>query len=752
MLKMAMFKQIDQFTARPGRLACTAGLLAVLAAGNINAQSGGPRYVEDFHQQAMRAPQSGAMQAGYAAPSPSQQSRFPQPTMQSFGPQQQPQQSEGWGATRGLKKALSGLFGGDSAETNTQPVASHPSMFAPVEAQQAKSSKPLGKRSFGATRNAASREAQVAAKSADSGSKKTFFSMFTGGSDQRETPPSATVASRPTQRAGTAEQLAQRESNQPQGLFGLFAKSYPTGPEKVPAPQPTTKPQAAPRSLATNRLQAVPMAAAPKPAKPTAPAEPKWPEPKWTDDTLVMVTDQQAVASSSKPADKPQGTRIVQTPGAPLPTVTGPAATSELAKPSETEGLATVFTPQKPVEEVAQPESPATEAEPKEIVNQHAVAAATDDAELKPFPSTGRGMMPVKSLAGRVANAPAAMPANPVAPPTSKDIEPSAKAVELLSQANQLSTSADSEDELSEVVQLCRHVLAIDRSAVAVDYSRNLASWALNRRGELRHEQGRTKEALLDFEDSLKLSPERYRAIHNRGVLAAQAGRYADAFDDFNRTIQIEPGFAKAYSNRGTLYVQAGDLQKASDDYLKAISLDPDLAVAHKGRGRVCHLLGQFELALQHLDAATRLSPNDAHIVCQRGDLLMDMGRYRAAMVDYQQTVALDDTLVLGYRNLAWLEATCPDRECRNAQLAIEHAERAMELSDEPGDLEYDTLAAAHAAAGHFDKAVGLMHECLALAADDDKANYQWRRQLYEQGQPYVTEPASDIQQASYAE
>ncbi len=400
---------------------------------------------------------------------------------------------------------------------------------------------------------------------------------------------------------------------------------------------------------------------------------------------------------------------------------------------------------------------------PQQIINQHAGVQRSPQAIAeRPQPNKQRDgwKAPAKNQvnnpqATRLAShtaADARMPANPVKRPEVVAAQPSRKAIELLTEANRLSTTADDEAEYTTILQMCHHVLAIDEAPSAVDYSHNLASWALNRRGEVKSDQGRVKEARLDFEDALRLDPSRWRAIHNRGVLSAQSGRFADAFDDFNRTIEMNPEFAKAYSNRGALYVQAGKLEKASEDYRQAIALDPDLAVAHKGRARVCHMQGQFNLALRHFDAAVQLAPSDARIVNNRGDLLTDMGRYREAMRCYEAAIELDSSLHVAVRNLAWLQATCPDKQCRAPQQAVSNASRAMQICSQPGDLEYDTLAAAQAAAGDFSAALKTIDRAIEVAADDDKPNYQWRRGLYQRGQPYITEPASSIQQASYAD
>jgi len=356
---------------------------------------------------------------------------------------------------------------------------------------------------------------------------------------------------------------------------------------------------------------------------------------------------------------------------------------------------------------------------------------------------------------GRQANYPTAKPSanrrglNPV-PPKSTQSAPSKRAVALLFEANQAAQSASTEQHFTRVVQRCRHVLAIDNSADAIRYSRQLASWALNKRGELRADAGQEAEAMTDFADALAMDASRWRAIHNRAVLMAQAGQYAEAFDAFNETIELNPKFAKAYSNRASLYVLVSDFRSAMVDYTKAISLDPDLAVAHKGQGRVCHMLGRMEQALQHLEAAALLAPEDASIATCRADLLVDMGRYAAATEGYRQAIATDAKHAGAYRNLAWLQATCPDRRFQNAEQAVANANKAIELGDAEDDISLDTLAAAQAAGGDFPAAIATVKKALAVAAQDDQPVYSERLSLYEAGQPFYSSPVAKVSQAGY--
>src|SRR5262249_46645508 len=61
--------------------------------------------------------------------------------------------------------------------------------------------------------------------------------------------------------------------------------------------------------------------------------------------------------------------------------------------------------------------------------------------------------------------------------------------------------------------------------------------------------------------------------------------------------------------------------------------------------------------------------------------------------------------LALAANNLAWLLATCPNREIRSPKRAVELAQRAVELVPEDGNA-WNTLAVAHYHAGQTKQAL----------------------------------------------
>ena len=284
-------------------------------------------------------------------------------------------------------------------------------------------------------------------------------------------------------------------------------------------------------------------------------------------------------------------------------------------------------------------------------------------------------------------------------------------------------------------------------------FALNLSAWSLNRRGQIRADQGQREIAISDFRAALDFDPQSWRALHNRGVTLAQCGRFAEAFDDITKVIDLNPQFAKAHSNRGTLYVQAGDYDRAMADFDAALKLDPTLLPALVGRGRLCHLAGRLDEALVNLSNAIDQDGTDADVICSRGDLLVDLGQYGEALDDYARAIDLNPKLQHAYRNGAWLLATCPDDSIRDVEGALNGAKAALECGYGERHAALDTMAAALANAGRYDEAIATIAQAIKIAPQEAVPAYQARQQLYESGQPFRTYPVeNDVQAVEYVE
>ncbi len=327
--------------------------------------------------------------------------------------------------------------------------------------------------------------------------------------------------------------------------------------------------------------------------------------------------------------------------------------------------------------------------------------------------------------------------------PVSAQPEEAPSSGELLKQAHEATKAAKTDEELSKIVRLCQQ--ALDHGAKEKDaaYARQLQSWALDHRGELRAAAGDGDAALADFEQAVSLDGTRWRAIHNRGVSYAQAGRYKEAEADFDRTLKLMPNFAHGWFNRGELRYARGDLAAAIKDYDQSLRLAPNdtLVLVSRGNARFHH--GELRAALADLTAALRRDANNAAALTYRAEVHAALGNFSAAADDFRKARGLDPKNGHCCQSVAWLMATCPDARYRNPKLAVEAAQEAIKLDGESDHGYLDTLAAAYAADGQFELAAETQAKTIATAQANKQPSdvvdkLTQRLERYKQGKPYL--------------
>lgn len=110
---------------------------------------------------------------------------------------------------------------------------------------------------------------------------------------------------------------------------------------------------------------------------------------------------------------------------------------------------------------------------------------------------------------------------------------------------------------------------------------------------------------------------------------------------------------------------------------------------------------------------------------------------YRRAEADLREAreLAPHDADVLN--NLAWLRATCPDDSERDGKAAVDAATQACALTKWKNIHELDTLAAAYAEAGDFDRAVNFEKRALSGFSGQPRKDAEARLALYREHKPY---------------
>ncbi len=99
----------------------------------------------------------------------------------------------------------------------------------------------------------------------------------------------------------------------------------------------------------------------------------------------------------------------------------------------------------------------------------------------------------------------------------------------------------------------------------------------LNEMGNILMQRGRPKQAIVQYEKTLRAQPDLALAWNNLGVALTATDRAVEGESAYRRAIRLNPAYAMAYYNLGANFDQRGDYDDAIDSYQRAIELDPGL-------------------------------------------------------------------------------------------------------------------------------------------------------------------------------
>jgi tetratricopeptide (TPR) repeat protein len=261
-------------------------------------------------------------------------------------------------------------------------------------------------------------------------------------------------------------------------------------------------------------------------------------------------------------------------------------------------------------------------------------------------------------------------------------------------------------------------------------------------RGLVWYEKKEYDKATADYTQAIRRDPTYASAFWSRGVAWQDKGDLDKALADYNEAIRLAPGLAKAFYSRAFVWLNKKEYDKAMADYNQTIRLDPKLASAFSTRGNLWWVKKEYDKALADYNEAIRLDPKLTGAYSSRAGVWLDKKDYAKALADFNEVVRLEPKDAGALESRAWVWATCPVAELRDGRKAVDSATRACELTAWKDPSPIETLAAAYAEAGNFEKAVEYEEKALGLATDASaKQQLEDRLALYKSRKPYRQKP-----------
>jgi len=304
----------------------------------------------------------------------------------------------------------------------------------------------------------------------------------------------------------------------------------------------------------------------------------------------------------------------------------------------------------------------------------------------------------------------------------------------------------------------------------------SIAGWAML--GTTYMVQDRPEEALRVFQKALELDKNDATTLRHIGVIHFVRGDYDEADKFVRKAMSVAPDEWQNCLVMGRIHMARNELVEAQEILQRADELSPKNAEVKLRQG-ILNLLGRRPRAAKELlTESLRYRPDFVPAIFNLARCHIALDEFDAAAAGFARVAELSPEhapayalgaaafhalgenrkmiklLETGYKNvpedpklgndLAWWLATLPDDELRDGARAIEIAEKAAAAAGMEHFNELDTLAAAYAEAGKFDKAVTTAKRALKLATESGasgaKQDIGKRLALYERNQPYRSE------------
>jgi tetratricopeptide (TPR) repeat protein len=272
---------------------------------------------------------------------------------------------------------------------------------------------------------------------------------------------------------------------------------------------------------------------------------------------------------------------------------------------------------------------------------------------------------------------------------------------------------------------------------------------AYNLRARVRMLKDDLDGAIRDLDEALAIDENDKQALLLRGNLHRAKGNDAQAEADVQKLLKLDPELPQAILLRSLLAAQKKDWGRAISDLQTLLQTDPtnpryrlQLAAYYVGDHRPRRAIDLLTQILEGLGEEAEDRELKADALRARGDALLSVGRHADAIRDYEEALKIDpnDTGVLN--NLAWVLATSPEDELRDAERSIALGTKACELTNYSRPHILSTLAAGYAEKGDWETAIKWSSKAVELGSkdkDEDDVLDQLQKELesYKQRKPW---------------
>ena len=250
----------------------------------------------------------------------------------------------------------------------------------------------------------------------------------------------------------------------------------------------------------------------------------------------------------------------------------------------------------------------------------------------------------------------------------------------------------------------------------------------------------RAEEAGPHFARAVALLPTYAEARQSYGDWLSARGRMAEAVEQYHAALELRPDWVDARYQFGRALARLGQMAAAAEQFERVVQQQPDAVAALLDLATALVRLDRPADAVRYYREILRLQPGHVGAAQRLARVLFQTGQAADALAVLETTLQHAPSDAAVRADLAGLLISTTDAALRDSARAAALAEESLALGAERGVTLLDTLAAAYADLGQYQKAADLTREALAKARQDGPATavprLEARLRQYEAGQP----------------
>jgi superkiller protein 3 len=281
--------------------------------------------------------------------------------------------------------------------------------------------------------------------------------------------------------------------------------------------------------------------------------------------------------------------------------------------------------------------------------------------------------------------------------------------------------------------RLLRRALALREELDATTVSDQAMIDSRLKRAQLHAQLGEWDKAIDQVEQAKTLIKDndtaqldKIAAVYVELCAAAWNQSKLDAIEAAARkAIELQPDNRHAHHWLGIALMNLGKQEEAIAAHRKAIEIQPDNFGYYRSLSFALWRHGELDEATDAIRKAIELQPNEAALYGRLGGVLLDQGKVDEALAALDKSIELNPQDAGNMNGIAWLLATAPDPQHRNADRAVELAKKAVELAPQDGAI-LNTLGVAQYRAGEWTLAIEALEKSMELRSGGDGNDWFW--------------------------